>query len=72
MEAGALKVTVFPGYIGVTDVGEKAVAAFEKDQAGVVMSTIPVQTIADSLKDASLGTIDCYTQANEDFFKTAV
>lgn len=69
MEAGALKVTVFPGYIGVTDVGEKAVAAFEKDPAGVVMSTIPVQTIADSLKDASLGTIDCYTQANGRLFK---
>ena len=64
-----MKVTVFPGYIGVTDVGEKAVAAFEKDPAGVVMSTIPVQTIVDSLKDASLGTIDCYTQVNGRLFK---
>ena len=50
-------------------VSMEAVAAFEKDPAGVVMSTIPVQTIADSLKDASLGTIDCYTQANGRLFK---
>ena len=35
VEAGNLKVTVFPGYIGVPDVGEKAVAEFEKDPAGV-------------------------------------
>mgnify|MGYP007028321828 CR=1 FL=1 len=41
----------------------------KNDPAGVVMSTIPVQTIADSLKDASLGTIDCYTQANGRLFK---
>ena len=43
VEAGNLKVTVFPGYIGVPDVGQQAVAEFEKDHAGVVMSTIPVQ-----------------------------
>ena len=59
VEAGNLKVTVFPGYIGVPDVGEK----------GVVMSTIPVQAIADSLGDASLGTVDCYTETNGELFK---
>lgn len=64
VEAGNLKVTVFPGYIGVPDVGQQAVAEFEKDQAGVVMSTIPVQAIADSLGNASLGTVDCYTETN--------
>lgn len=69
VEAGTLKVTVFPGYIGVPDVGEKAVAAFEKEPAGVVMSTIPVQAIADSLGDASLGTVDCYTETNGELFK---
>ena len=69
VEAGTLKVTVFSGYIGVPDVGEKAVAAFEKEPAGVVMSTIPVQAIADSLGDASLGTVDCYTETNGELFK---
>ena len=69
VEAGTLKVTVFPGYIGVPDVGEQAVAAFEKDPAGVVMSTIPVQAIAGSLGDASLGTVDCYTETNGELFK---
>ena len=69
VEAGNLKVTVFPGYIGVPDVGEKAVAAFEKEPAGVVMSTIPVQAIAESLGDASLGTVDCYTETNGELFK---
>ena len=69
VEAGNLKVTVFPGYIGVPDVGQQAVAEFEKDQAGVVMSTIPVQSIADSLGNASLGTVDCYTEANGKLFK---
>ncbi len=49
--------------------GEKAVAEFEKDPAGVVMSTIPVQAIADSLGDASLGTVDCYTETNGELFK---
>ena len=69
VEAGNLKVTVFPGYIGVPDVGQQAVAEFEKDQAGVVMSTIPVQAIADSLGNASLGTVDCYTETNGKLFK---
>ena len=69
VEAGNLKVTVFPGYIGVPDVGQQAVAEFEKDQAGVVMSTIPVQSIADSLGNASLGTVDCYTETNGKLFK---
>ena len=69
VEAGTLKVTVFPGYIGVPDVGEKAVAAFEEEPAGVVMSAIPVQAIADSLGDASLGTVDCYTETNGELFK---
>ena len=70
VEAGNLKVTVFPGYIGVPDVGQQAVAEFEKDQAGVVMSTIPVQAIADSLGNASLGTVDCYTETNGKLFKS--
>ena len=52
--------------------GEKAVAEFEKDPAGVVMSTIPVQAIADSLGDASLGTVDCYTETNGELFKTVI
>lgn len=69
VEAGNLKVTVFPGYIGVPDVGQQAVAEFEKDQAGVVMSSIPVQAIADSLGNASLGTVDCYTETNGKLFK---
>ena len=69
VEAGNLKVTVFPGYIGVPDVGQQAVAEFEKDQAGVVMSAIPVQAIADSLGNASLGTVDCYTETNGKLFK---
>ena len=69
VEAGNLKVTVFPGYIGVPDVGQQAVAEFEKDKAGVVMSTIPVQAIADSLGNASLGTVDCYTETNGKLFK---
>ncbi len=69
VEAENLKVTVFPGYIGVAEVGQQAVAEFEKDPAGVVMSAIPVQTIADSLGDASLGTIDCYTESNGELFK---
>ena len=69
VEAGNLKVTVFPGYIGVPDVGQQAVAEFEKDQAGVVMSTIPVQAIADSLGNVSLGTVDCYTETNGKLFK---
>ena len=69
VEAGNLKVTVFPGYIGVPDVGQQAVAEFEKDEAGVVMSTIPVQAIADSLGNASLGTVDCYTETNGKLFK---
>lgn len=69
VEAGNLKVTVFPGYIGVAEVGQHAVAEFEKEPAGVVMSAIPVQAIADSLGGASLGTIDCYTEANGELFQ---
>lgn len=68
-EAGALKVTVFPGYIGMPDVGQKAVAEFEKDPAGIVLGVIPLQSIAGSLGDAELGMIDCYTESNGQLFK---
>ena len=70
VEAGNLKVTVFPGYIGVPDVGQQAVAEFEKDQAGVVMSTIPVQAIADSLGNASLGRLTVIRKLMENSLKT--
>lgn len=69
VESGALKVTVFPGYVGIPDVGQKAVAEFEKDPAGIVLGVIPLQTIADSLGNAELGIIDCYTENNGQLFK---
>ena len=69
VEAGSLKVTVFPGYISASEVGQQAIAEYKKDPAGVVMSTIPVLPIASSLGDASLGTVDCYTESNGELFK---
>ena len=69
VEAGSLNVTVFPGYISALEVGQQAIAEYKKDPAGVVMSTIPVLPIASSLGDASLGTVDCYTESNGELFK---
>lgn len=69
VQAGELKVTVFPGYIGVESIGQQAVAEYEKDPADVVMSVIPIRPIADSLGNASLGTIDCYTESNGELFE---
>jgi len=69
VEAGSLKVTVFPGYISALEVGQQAIAEYKKNPAGVVMSTIPVLPIASSLGDASLGTVDCYTESNGKLFK---
>lgn len=69
VEAGNLKVTVFPGYISALEVGQQAIAEYKKEPAGVVMSTIPVLPIASSLGDASLGTVDCYTESNGELFK---
>lgn len=69
VEAEGLKVTIFPGYISALEVGQQAIAEYKKDPAGVVMSTIPVLPIASSLGDASLGTVDCYTESNGELFK---
>lgn len=69
VQAGDLKVCIFPGYISAAEVGQQAVAEFQADKADVVMSVIPLQTIAASLGDADLGIIDCYTAQNGELFK---
>lgn len=69
LEAGDLKVCVYPGFVGETSVGQQAIAEYEKDPAGVVMGVIPLRSIADSLGDAELGIIDCYTESNGELFR---
>lgn len=69
VESGDLKVCIYPGYVGIPAVGQAAIAEFQADKAGVVMGAIPLQAIADSLDDAKLGTIDCYTEQNGELFK---
>lgn len=69
IEAGSVKVTLFPGYVGMSAVGDQAVRAYEKSNAGVVLGVIPLRSIADRLGDAKLGIIDCYTAANGELFK---
>ena len=69
VQAGDLKVCIFPGYISVDEIGQQAVAEFQADKADVVLSVIPLQTIADSLGDADFGIIDCYTAQNGELFK---
>lgn len=70
LEAGDLKICIFPGYVGMDSVGRQAVAEYEKDPADVVLGVIPLQAIADSLGDAELGIIDCYTEQNGELFKS--
>ena len=69
VEAGSVKVTLFPGYVGMPAVGDQAVSAYEASHAGVVLGVIPLRAIADGLGDAKLGLIDCYTAANGELFK---
>ncbi len=69
VEAGFLKVTLFPGYVGMPAVGDQAVTAYESANAGVVLGVIPLRSIADGLGSARLGIIDCYTASNGDLFK---
>lgn len=69
VEAGSLKVTLFPGYVGMPSVGEQAVSAYKSSNAGVVLGVIPLRSIADGLGNARLGIIDCYTAANGELFK---
>lgn len=69
LEAGDLKVCIFPGYIGMTEVGEQAKAEYASDPADIVLGVIPLQKIAASLGDAKLGVIDCYTEQNGELFK---
>lgn len=69
LEAGDLKVCIFPGYIGMPQVGEQAKAEFASDPADIVLGAIPLQKIAASLGDAKLGIIDCYTEQNGELFK---
>ncbi len=69
LEAGDLRVCIFPGYIGIPAVGTEAAAEFEKDPTDVVLGVIPLQKIASSLGDAKLGIIDCYTEQNGELFE---
>ena len=69
-EAGSLRVTLFSGYVGMEKVGRLAVSTFQMRPSGVVLGVIPLRAIADSLKGAKLGIIDCYTASNGELFKS--
>ena len=69
IQEGPLTVTLFSGYVGIPQVGQLAVTAYEQSQAGVVLGVIPLQAIADSMPNAKLGIIDCYTAANGELFR---
>lgn len=69
-EAGSLRVTLFSGYVGMEKVGRLAVSTFQMRPSGVVLGVIPLRAIADSLKGAKLGIIDCYTSSNGELFKS--
>ena len=68
LSAGNLNVCVTPGYISRDEFYETARKEYEKDQYGAVLSVLPIAKMADEVKSAHLGVVDCYSTTNLQLF----
>ena len=68
LEAGELKICVCPGYISRDEMFETIKAEYIKHQYENVLSSLAISRMADIVKGAKIGVVDCYSESNLQLF----
>ncbi|MCQ2509407.1 MAG: hypothetical protein MJ116_02945 [Lachnospiraceae bacterium] len=68
LEIGDYTLCLVPGYVQMPDVAEMAAAEYEKDQYDCVISVYNGSVLADTLKGAHVGIVDCFSEQNMGYF----
>lgn len=68
IKSGDVTITICSGYIAAEPFYSTAVQAYNDSPLNTVLSVIPIAGMANVIKGAKLGVIDCFTQENEDLF----
>jgi hypothetical protein len=74
VEAGNLKISIFPGYLSNNAVMEAAKEAYAENDYNAVLSVLPVREMSTEISKsgAKLGIIDCYSESNLQLFNSGV
>ena len=72
LNAGDLKVCVTPGYIEYDRYFATAKEEYLKERYGNVLSVLPIAQMADVVKGAHLGVVDCYSTGNLELFNAGI
>ena len=64
VEEGGVKLCIVPGFLDSELYSEAAKEAYQEHPYKQVLSVIPISNLADTVADASLGVIDCYSTEN--------
>ncbi|MCQ2500671.1 MAG: hypothetical protein MJ117_04910 [Lachnospiraceae bacterium] len=68
LEIGEYTLCLVPGYVQIPDVAEKAAAEYAEDQYDCVISVYNGSVLADELKGAHVGIVDCFSEQNMLYF----
>lgn len=68
-QADDLQVCICPGYLDFEVFADPIKEEYEKDQFPSVLSVLPVSTLFDTIRQAKIGAIDCYSDANRQMFE---
>lgn len=70
IQEGDLKICICPGYISRDEFFEKIKTEYESDQFDTVLSVLGISRMADVVKGARLGVVDCYSDTNMQLFSS--
>lgn len=70
IQEGDLKICICPGYISRDQFFEKMKQEYESDQYDTVLSVLAISRMADVVKGARLGVVDCYSETNLQLFSS--
>lgn len=70
LEAGDLKVCICPGYISRDEMFETIKAEYIKHQYVNILSALAISRMADIVKGAKIGVVDCYSESNLQLFSS--
>ena len=68
LQEGELKICICPGYISRDQFFDSIKAEYESDNYDTVLSVLAISRMADIVRGARLGVIDCYTETNLQMF----
>lgn len=68
LEAGELKICICPGYISRDEMFETIKAEYIKHQYENVLSSLAISRMAEIVKGAKIGVVDCYSETNLQLF----